>query len=872
MAENQNYIGVSMGLDVSDLKAGLSEANKQIQLANAKFKSASSGMENWAKSSEGLSAKIEQLGTVLDMQKRKLSGLEAEYAKVAAEQGENSEAARTLQVQIYNQQAVVNRTEKEFNNYSETLKAAQDGTIDLEKVTLKAGKVIKNFAVQNQEAATAADKLRETVSGQEKKLDELKEKYLNVSLEQGKGSKSAKELEKEIARLNNELNENKKKLGEVDDETEDVGDGFTVAKGAIAGFIANGLTKLVSMGANAIKTVLGLSDATREYRKTLSTVDAAAQDAGVSTDYARDKYADLMGVLQDDAGVSEGLNNLLTAGFDEKSLDGITASLEGAALKWKDTLKFEGLADSLQEWIGSGGESLTGNFAELLERMGYNLDDVKAKTAGMTDEQRRNYAANLLASEGLADVSKKYREQNADMVAAEKANVEWQNTVASAGEKIEPITTKIREGFTQILNKIMELVGNTDLEGLGAKIDTAFTSFTNDILPAIVDGLKWIIENKDALITGVVSLGAAFVAWKATTIIQGLVAAFKAWTLATEGQTIAQRLLNLAMNANPIGIVISLIAGLVTAFVLLWNKSEAFRDFFIGMWDGIKKAVGVVVEWIKENWKTMLLFITNPVAGVFKYLYENFEGFRNFVDGVVKSVKNFFSGLWSGLKKGASDAWNGIKSVFSKVGSFFSETFSNAWSKVKAIFSTGGKIFNGIKDGIVSAFKKIVNSIIRGINKVVATPFNALNKVLDKIRNVSIAGVSPFSGLFGNISVPKIPELFRGGVLKKGQVGLLEGKGGEAIIPLEKNLGWIKKIAAQMVKQLAGDVSSIKGNAASLAYGRAGAGNAVSRGSTSINAPLTVNYNGKLSRKEIKKTENNHYKAIKMKLRTEGLV
>lgn len=785
MAENQNYIGVAMGLDVTDLKAGLSEANKQIQLANSKFKAASSGMDDWTKSTEGLSAKIEQLGTVLDMQKRKLAGLEAEYSKVAKEQGENSEAARRLQVQINNQQAVVNRTEKEYKNYKETLKGVEAGQIDLEKVSLRAGKAVEKAGKQVEKAGTQAEK---------------------------------------------------------------AGDGFTIAKGAVAGFIANGLTAMVSAAGNAIKSVLGLAEATREYRKTLATLDTAAEDVGVSTDYIRDKYTDMMGVLQDDAGVTEGLNNLLTAGFDEKTLDGITASLEGAALKWKDTLKFEGLADSLQEWIGSEGESLTGNFAELLERMGYNLDDVKAKTEGMTAEQRRNYAANLLASEGLSEVSENYRTQNADMIAAQKAQVDYQNTTAELGATVEPITTKIQQGFTKILEKVIELVSGSDLEGFGEKIDSAFDGFINEVLPAIVDGLKWIIDNKDILIAGIAGIGAAMLTMNVANMIMGVVKAFKAFKAAQEGATIAQWLLNLAMNANPIGIIISLIAGLVTAFVLLWNKSEAFRNFWIGLWDGIKNAAKAVADWFKNAWGAVVDWFKNAWA------------------------KIDLSGTWNKLKKGASDAWNGIKSVFSKVGSFFSDTFSKAWTKVKNIFSTGGKIFDGIKDGIVSAFKNIVNAIIRGINKVVAVPFNAINKVLGKLRNISIAGAEPFKNLISEINVPKIPELFRGGILKKGQVGLLEGKGTEAVVPLEKNLGWIKKIAAQLVKHLSGDVSSIKGNAAALAYGKTGGRAGRGRGNTTINAPLNLNYNGKLSRKELKKTENNHYKAIKMKLQAEGAI
>ena len=750
MAENQNYIGVAMGLDVTDLKAGLSEANKQIQLANSKFKAAASGMDDWTKSAEGLSAKIEQLDTVLKMQQAKLSGLKAEYAKVAKEQGENSEAARKLQVQINNQQAVVNKTEREFKNYKETLKGVEDGSIDLEKVSLKAGKAVEKAGKQ----------------------------------------------------------------------AEGAGDGFTVAKGAIAGFIANGLTKLISIGANAIKTVLGLADATREYRKTLATLDTAANDAGVNADKMREKFTDLMGVFNDEDSVTEGLNNLMAAGFDEKNIDAITAHLEGAALKFKDTLKFEGVSDGLQETLATG--KAIGPFAELLERSGVNLETFdEGLGKATTSAEKQNYVLQELSKLGLADVSKNFREQNADMIAAEKANVEYQNSMAELGEITEPIMTTIRQGMTDILNAIIQLVSGGDMEALKEGIQNAFGTFKDEILPAIVNGIKWLIENFDAVIAGVAGIGAAFLAWKVVSIIQGIIKAFQAWKVATTGMTIAQALLNTTMLANPVGLVIALIMGLVAAFVVLWKKSDSFREFWIGLWD---------------------------------------------------SIKTIASDAWKSFTDGAKKAWEGTKSVFSKVGQFFSDTFRKAWEGVKKVFSVGGKIFDGIKDGIVTAFKTIVNAIIRGINKVVSVPFNALNKVLDKIRNISIAGVSPFKGLFGDITVPEIPELMRGGILKKGKVGLLEGKGTEAVVPLEKETGWIKRIAAQMVKALAGDLYNIKGNVADLAYGNAGRGNSAARGDTNINAPLTVNYNGKLSRKQLKRQENDHYNAIKMKLKKEGAI
>lgn len=144
MADNQ-YIGVAMGMDVTDLKAGLAEASKRIGEANADFRAAASSMEDWTKSTEGLQAKVKQLDTVLSSQKSKLAGIAAEYEKVSKEQGENSAAARNLYIRMQNQQAVVNQTQKEFDNYTETLKQAEKGTINLEEVTLKNGKAVEDM-------------------------------------------------------------------------------------------------------------------------------------------------------------------------------------------------------------------------------------------------------------------------------------------------------------------------------------------------------------------------------------------------------------------------------------------------------------------------------------------------------------------------------------------------------------------------------------------------------------------------------------------------------------------------------------------------------------------------------------------------------
>ena len=211
------------------------------------------------------------------------------------------------------------------------------------------------------------------------------------------------------------------------------------------------------------------------------------------------------------------------------------------------------------------------------------------------------------------------------------------------------------------------------------------------------------------------------------------------------------------------------------------NIIQPVKNFFVEMWNTIKEAASTAWTKIKEIW--------NKVSGWFN-------------EKIITPVKDFFVGMWDKVKSGAKDAWEGIKSVFAKVADWFEDKFKKAWEKVKAVFSTGGKIFDGIKDGIISAFKTVVNGIIRGINKVIAIPFNAINNTLDKIRDISIAGVQPFSGLISRFTVPQIPELAKGGVLKKGQMGLLEGNGAEAVVPLEKNTKWLDEIANRLYTKL----------------------------------------------------------------------
>ena len=235
------------------------------------------------------------------------------------------------------------------------------------------------------------------------------------------------------------------------------------------------------------------------------------------------------------------------------------------------------------------------------------------------------------------------------------------------------------------------------------------------------------------------------------------------------------------------------------------NVIEPIGNFFSDLWQDIKDIANSVADWFVQAWTDIKNFFVDTWNSIKEKASNTWDGIKNvfstvgnwFHDKVISPVGDFFSGMWGKLKKGAKDAWAGIKDVFSTVANFFGDIFSKAWKKVKDIFSTGGKIFDGIKDGIVDAFKTIVNAIITGINKVVALPFKGINWALNKIKNIEILGLKPFDWI-DTISVPQIPKLAKGGITNGATLAEIGEAGREMVLPLEANTQWMDLLAEKI--------------------------------------------------------------------------
>ena len=655
-------------VDISELKKAMQEAKRQVAVANSEFKAVSSSMDDWTKSTDGISAKLNQLDTNLKSQKTILKSLEEQYELTVKEMGEGSKAADDLKIKINNQKAVVNKTEREIDNYKATLEQVAEA----EKVAAKTGKDVTDV------------------------------------------------------------------LDDVADSADDAGDGFTTLKGAVATFTGNALTSLVGGLKDAATNLLGLAEETREYRTELGKLESAFTTAGFSTETATKTYKDLYAVLGDEGQTVEAANMLAKLVDTEQDLEKWTNIATGVYGTFGASLPIESLAEAANETAKTG--VLTGGLADALNWAGVNEEGFQSALDKCVTEQQRQSIITRTLNKLYGEAAEKYRETNENVMEANRVNSDYSDTLATMGEKIEPVTTTLKEGFNGLLQELLKLVGDVDMEAFTAKIEEGFAVLKDEVLPAVKDGLGWILENKDALIAGLAGIAAGFVAFKVASLIQGVVSAM-------QGMTVAQYALNLAMSLNPIGLVVAAIAGLVAAFVVLWNKSESFRGFWIGLWQKIKAGFDAavsgivkffketipnvfngVIDFIKKNWQSLLLLLINPFAGLFKYFYDNNTKFREFVDTAISYIKQLPSKVWTWLLNTISKVTTFGVNLATKGREAAQKLLDSIIKKVKEIptkiKSIGSDIVKGLWNGI-SDMAGWISGKIQGFGE----------NVLDGIKN-----------------------------------------------------------------------------------------------------------------------------------------
>lgn len=250
------------------------------------------------------------------------------------------------------------------------------------------------------------------------------------------------------------------------------------------------------------------------------------------------------------------------------------------------------------------------------------------------------------------------------------------------------------------------------MTGNGKKAKSPVTSLSK--------ALGGIAEHKTAIKTVGSLFAAYFVGSKVAMGITAVVKGIHAWRTATVGMTAAQKVLNLALASNPIGLIVTAVTLAITSLVLLYKHNKKFKEFVDNMFKAAKKAFdkifkvtkeifGKIIDFFKKDWKQVLLFIANPIAGAFALIYKHNKKFKKFVDGIVKNIKDGFSNAGKWLGK----TWDNMKKTWTGAMDSMTKSTKRGFEKTKNYFTGGEK---GIKAFTNTAKKLLVlsNPVVAG--------------------------------------------------------------------------------------------------------------------------------------------------------------
>lgn len=395
--------------------------------------------------------------------------------------------------------------------------------------------------------------------------------------------------------------------------------------GTVAGNIAKGIGIAgAAIGGAWIAAIEG----SREYRAEMGLLDGAFKASGHSSAEAKQTYSDLNAVLGDTEQAVEAAQHIAMIADNEKEMNDLTAIGTGVFQRFGQSLPLEGLMEGILHTSSLG--EVQGSLADALEWSGITVEDFNDQLAKCSTEEERQDLIMKTLKDTYGAAAEQYKETNKDVIAARKAQEKLTDAFAELGRIGEPILTAIKEKVAE-----MALAAIPHLENFVNKVKSLRTWINNN---------KQAIKDWGAVIVGAtVSIGAFLLVLKWGSILGAATKAVKTCRAALV-------LFNATLRANPVGLVISLLAGLVAAFVYLWNNNKSFRQFWISLWSKIKSVCGSAVGWIKgkfNDFKGALSTVRTVFNNIKSAISDKINGAKDAVKSAIDKIKGFFKFKWS---------------------------------------------------------------------------------------------------------------------------------------------------------------------------------------------------------------------------------
>lgn len=596
------------------------------------------------------------------------------------------------------------------------------------------------------------DLLKDSIKETKSKLDVLKEAQSQVTAQYKKGEidagqyrafqrelettksklSSLKDEKKNVNAIGTAFKKAKDKVEPVIKKVEKVGSAiggaaskavkFTATLGkidtAMIGKAADGFkkyTQTIGVGLAAVTTALAANvEASREWNSDMTKLKTNAETSGNNFDFMKSKMQDLVAITGESDSSIEALSNLMAVGFSDEQMTPAINALSGAVEKFPDTLKIESLSDSLQETLATG--AATGQFSELIGRMGDSVDDFNAGLQNCTSEaERQQYALDWLANSGLSEINDEYQSANKSTLDYERASFELQDALASLGTAFTPVMAgakgmaadfltkslpavqKLSGGFTKLFDGVSSLLDAYDSGGLDGLTEQ---------IPIVISGLfssasETLAENAPTLITA------------ATTVLTSIIQ-----SLAQSAPSLINSILPSLLNGF-FGLINALVSTIPT---LVPELVQGAITLFLGLIDGLNDVIGQLMPMLPS----LIKQITDT-------LIEN-------LPAIIEGGFQLLTGLITGLTKCTPDLINAIIALIPVITDSLTE---NLPVLVKAGMELIVALAQGLPTAIpaiIDALPDIISAIIDGFKEVDWLDLGA--NILKGILNGLVSAVS----------------------------------------------------------------------------------------------------------------------------------
>lgn len=424
MASNRRIKGITIeiGGDTTKLDKALESTNKELNTTQKNLKDVERLLKIDPKNTELLAQKQRLLAQSVETTAKRLDTLRqaAANADEALKRGTDYKAAyEPLKQQLDTVSATMRGLEANAESMRQKLESGEISTEQYDAFTRK----LESTRGEAEKLEKAIEDVNKEFAGakiDQSQYDALQREIIDTE-------DALKDLEKQAERSRSVLSKLNDTAGRVSTGAGKIRDAFMPVTTAIAG-----------IGAAAVATI----PATDELRTDLSRLETNAQQAGVGVDAATAAFDKLRIMSGETDSSVEAVSNLLQAGFTESNLELAVEGLANAATAFPDTIKIESLADSLQETLATG--EATGQFSELLDRLGIGAENFSAGLAMCTTEaDKQYYALDALVNGPLKGTYDSWAANNDELLANRQSSVELQDAMARLAEEVMPVATTV---------------------------------------------------------------------------------------------------------------------------------------------------------------------------------------------------------------------------------------------------------------------------------------------------------------------------------------------------------------------------------------------------------------------------------------------